>query len=182
MNEKIKELIDWCQEEIDFCIDIMNPEHGYNSYHTHRAEAKKQVLDTVKDKLCSIYEDNIMTKVEYVVAMTNRTEEELINKFCPTNFNIPINISKLTICDGEYCDECIKCWNEEMCGHYSVVRQMNRDEATNEGDLAYCDDFLCSKCGIHLTDWFRIDAKEDDCYEYEFKFCPNCGAKIANHD
>lgn len=56
------------------------------------------------------------------------------------------------------------------------------DEATNEGDLAYCDDFLCSKCGIHLTDWFRIDAKEDDCYEYEFKFCPNCGAKIVNHD
>lgn len=111
MNEKIKELINWCQEEIDFCIDIMNSEHGYNSYHTHRAEAKKQVFDAVKDKLCSIY-----------------------------------------------------------------------DEATNEGDLAYCDDFLCSKCGIHLTDWVRMDVKEDDRYEYEFKFCPNCGAKIVNHD
>ena len=56
MNKKIKELIDWCQTEIDFCIDII--EHSYNSYHTHRAEAKKQILDAVKDKLCSIYEDD----------------------------------------------------------------------------------------------------------------------------
>lgn len=52
------------------------------------------------------------------------------------------------------------------------------EETTNEGDLAYCDDFLCSKCGIHLTDWFRMDAEEEDRYEYEFKFCPECGAKI----
>lgn len=59
-NEKIKEIIDWCQEETDFWIDIMNPEHGYNSYHTHRAEAKKQILDVVKDKLCSIYEGDII--------------------------------------------------------------------------------------------------------------------------
>jgi len=59
-NEKIREIIDWCQEETDFCVDIMNPEHGYNSYHTHRAEAKKQILDVVKDKLCSIYEGDII--------------------------------------------------------------------------------------------------------------------------
>lgn len=59
-NEKIKEIIDWCQEETDFWIDIMNPEHGYNSYHTHRAEAKKQILDVVKDKLCNIYEGDII--------------------------------------------------------------------------------------------------------------------------
>lgn len=110
MNEKIKELIDWCQEEADDCIETVIR----SKFDEHRfifSSGKKIILDTVKDKLCSIY-----------------------------------------------------------------------DEATNEGDLAYCDDFLCSKCGIHLTDWVRMDVKEDDRYEYEFKFCPNCGAKIVNHD
>lgn len=74
MNEKIKELIDWCQTEIDFCIDIMNPEHGYNSYHTHRAEAKKQVLDVVKDKLCSIYEDDKLKCKGYVYTEKGKFE------------------------------------------------------------------------------------------------------------
>lgn len=110
MNRKIKELIDWCQEEIDGRIKI--EEDGYSpSRFKELASSQEIILDAVKDKLCGIY-----------------------------------------------------------------------DEATNESDFAYCDDFLCSKCGIHLTDWVRMDAKEDDRYEYEFKFCPNCGAKIVNHD
>lgn len=110
MNEKIKEIIDWCQEVTDDCIETRkNP--SYSSQEKIFQSGKKMILDAVKDKLCGIY-----------------------------------------------------------------------DEATNEGELAYCDDFLCSKCRIHLTDWFRMDAKEDDRYEYEFKFCPECGAKIVNHD
>ena len=108
MNEKIKEIIDWCQEVTDDCIEIRkNP--SYSSQEKIFQSGKKMILDAVKDKLCSIY-----------------------------------------------------------------------DETTNEGDLAYCDDFLCSKCGIHLTDWVRMDANEEDRYEYEFKFCPECGAKIVN--
>lgn len=49
-------------------------------------------------------------------------------------------------------------------------------------DYAECDQFVCSNCGIELQDWHRVERDEDDgdvtYHEYEFKFCPNCGAKI----
>lgn len=38
------------------------------------------------------------------------------------------------------------------------------------------DDFVCSKCGVHLAGWYRIG--NDNWYECEFKYCPNCGAKV----
>ena len=49
-------------------------------------------------------------------------------------------------------------------------------------DYAECDQFVCSNCGIELQDWHRVERDEDDgdvtYHEYEFKYCPNCGAKI----
>ena len=51
---------------------------------------------------------------------------------------------------------------------------------------ADCDEFVCSKCGIHLVDWTEVSIDED--YddeihsEYVFKYCPNCGAKIKAGD
>ena len=39
------------------------------------------------------------------------------------------------------------------------------------------DEFRCSVCGLHLEDWIRLD-DEGNCYEYEFKYCPKCGAKM----
>ena len=43
------------------------------------------------------------------------------------------------------------------------------------------DEFKCSVCGLHLEDWIRLD-DEGNCYEYEFKYCPNCGAKMDEED
>lgn len=44
------------------------------------------------------------------------------------------------------------------------------------------DEFICSECGVELCDMteFRIDVdNEDECFfEFEVKFCPNCGVKI----
>ena len=44
------------------------------------------------------------------------------------------------------------------------------------------DEFVCSECGIVLEGWTRVVTDEDDgdlfYYEYEFKYCPNCGAKM----
>lgn len=40
------------------------------------------------------------------------------------------------------------------------------------------DEFICSECGVDITDFCRYDPEEDACYEYEFKCCPNCGAKV----
>lgn len=56
----------------------------------------------------------------------------------------------------------------------------------NTSEIAHCDRFICEKCGIHLKDWARVKVeeyedgyKEEDLYEYEFEYCPNCGAKVV---
>ena len=50
-------------------------------------------------------------------------------------------------------------------------------------DYAECDQFVCSNCGIELQDWHRVERDEDDgdvtYHQYEFKYCPNCGARIS---
>lgn len=56
----------------------------------------------------------------------------------------------------------------------------------NTSEIAHCDRFICEKCGIHLKDWARVKVeeyedgyKEEGLYEYEFEYCPNCGAKVV---
>lgn len=60
------------------------------------------------------------------------------------------------------------------------VRPVVRGE--NIGTVAECDQFICSKCGIHLENWVRVEIDEDDGdvthHEYVFNVCPNCGADI----
>lgn len=59
MNEKIKELIDWCQEETDICLrQIRNQSLSDQVWGV--AVGRKAVLDEIKDKLCSIYEGDII--------------------------------------------------------------------------------------------------------------------------
>lgn len=45
------------------------------------------------------------------------------------------------------------------------------------------DEFVCSKCGIILEDWSRVEIDEDDGertnHEYVFQFCPQCGADMT---
>ena len=43
------------------------------------------------------------------------------------------------------------------------------------------DEFRCSECGIHIEDWTAFFEDEDDgeyTAEYEFRYCPNCGARM----
>lgn len=56
----------------------------------------------------------------------------------------------------------------------------------NTSEIAHCDRFICEKCGIHLKDWARVKVeeyedgyKDEGLYEYEFEYCPNCGAKVV---
>lgn len=63
-------------------------------------------------------------------------------------------------------------------------------------DFAESDQFICEQCGLHLQDWVRYDVEEwwdEDCiegtihrdvhcYEYVFKYCPNCGAKVIEEE
>lgn len=46
----------------------------------------------------------------------------------------------------------------------------------NLSTFAFSDEFICKNCGIHLSEWIKLDV--EDYEEYEFKFCPECGAKI----
>ena len=54
------------------------------------------------------------------------------------------------------------------------VQQVKHTE--NLSIFAFSDEFICKNCGIHLAEWVKLDV--EDYEEYEFKFCPNCGARI----
>lgn len=53
----------------------------------------------------------------------------------------------------------------------------------NVSEMHPVDGFTCSECGISLVDYVeeRVDEEEYDTtyYEYEIKYCPNCGAKVV---
>lgn len=51
----------------------------------------------------------------------------------------------------------------------------------NLAKVADCDEFKCSKCGIQLSGWTRVEEEDKDVshFEYEFKYCPECGRRIA---
>ena len=47
------------------------------------------------------------------------------------------------------------------------------------------DEFICKKCGIYLKDYVKVVLDEDNDgyideqhYDYEPKYCPECGAKV----
>lgn len=45
------------------------------------------------------------------------------------------------------------------------------------------DEFICSKCGLILQDYCkkRLDDDGDEYFfEFEIKYCPNCGAKVVD--
>lgn len=59
----------------------------------------------------------------------------------------------------------------------------------NESEIAHCDKFICRECGIALQDWIKVNTEPDwdgyideTRYEYEFKYCPECGAKVEDSD
>lgn len=104
-------------------------------------------------------------------------------------------------------DELIKVLHESLDGDVELIKDyelLGIDDFINAQLTAYdvdkvveqcenvaeryadCDEFVCSKCGIHLMEWTEVSIDED--YddeihsEYVFKYCPNCGAKIKAGD
>lgn len=80
---------------------------------------------------------------------------------------------------------CTECHKEhgQLAEWLKDYREMKVHGTTNISDVAYCDKFVCEKCGIVLEDWVKSvydeDAEDTTHCEYEFKFCPNCGRKIV---
>lgn len=58
----------------------------------------------------------------------------------------------------------------------------------NISKFNHYDDFVCSSCGIILSDWVQSEYEYDENYnvkqvkhpKYKFKYCPNCGKKIVD--
>lgn len=57
--------------------------------------------------------------------------------------------------------------------------------AETENMATVSDEFICKNCGIYLKDYVKVVLDEDNegyvdeqHYDYNPKFCPECGAKI----
>lgn len=86
---------------------------------------------------------------------------------------------------GIECGEMFQGVLKQMPTAYDIDKVVEQCENVAER-YADCDEFVCSKCGIHLMEWVKVSIGED--YddeihsEYVFKYCPNCGAKIKESD
>lgn len=61
-----------------------------------------------------------------------------------------------------------------------------RPVVDTENMATVSDEFICKKCGIYLKDYIKVVMDEDNDgyideqhYDYEPKYCPECGAKIV---
>ena len=60
----------------------------------------------------------------------------------------------------------------------------------NISKFNHYDDFVCSSCGIILSDWVQSEYEYDENYNVKqvkhpkckFKYCPNCGKKMVNEE
>lgn len=85
--------------------------------------------------------------------------------------------------DGKEWSYCVCLHSDNYFGHCVAEdgdRCDFRNTCHNIAEENPVDEFVCSKCGIHLYDWIRV--RDEDYYEYEFKYCPNCGAKVVEEN
>lgn len=68
-----------------------------------------------------------------------------------------------------------------VIGNKITVDEVQHCENVGE-DYDAVDQFVCSKCGIELQGWYRVERDMDDGeethHEYVMRYCPNCGAKM----
>jgi len=118
---------------------------------------------------------NLLKRVEFggVTGLPRRISFEVNGKFMP-NPRFGIDATGDGIAGAELC--------------LGVAGEMWDYEEDTSKNLAEeyddCDQFICSKCGIELHGWTRVERDEDTGeethHEYVLRFCPNCGLKIKN--
>ena len=80
---------------------------------------------------------------------------------------------------------CRACWADDLIGWIEGAPKVDAVEVVhgrNETKQHPVDEFICSVCGYvcHETHKYVYDEDGEDwsMYEFEFKYCPNCGAKM----
>lgn len=48
----------------------------------------------------------------------------------------------------------------------------------NETQMNPVDEFICSECGFTIQDFEGYDNDEEVYYEFNPRYCPNCGARM----
>ena len=97
---------------------------------------------------------------------------------------IEINMEEIvnkTLDEFEYKGLTIREWADKITsGEYQDAAHTK-----NLSEIAWCDSFICSKCGLHLEEWVKVEITEEygkERFEYEFEYCPGCGRKIVEGD
>ena len=91
----------------------------------------------------------------------------------------------------DYCEEYCGIKNREgykTCHNCAMLNVPSVDVQPvddTENMATVSDEFICKKCGIYLKDYIKVVMDEDNDgyideqhYDYEPKFCPECGAKV----
>ena len=118
-----------------------------------------------------------------IVAEDVKKEQPGTVTFSTAMYNTSKAMQKFSGKNKQYCIECIEKIEEYIENiPTETIKEKDTKECENIAErYADCDEFVCSKCGIHLMEWVKVSIDEDydetHC-EYEFKYCPNCGAKI----
>ena len=79
-----------------------------------------------------------------------------------------------------------------MCSVMNVIHNINNAPTAdveevkhgyNKSRMNPVDEFICSECGAMFADVSLVKEDEENgdinYYEFEFKYCPNCGAKMS---
>ena len=92
------------------------------------------------------------------------------------------------VLNPSFTQDCKDCPFDFICDTQKIAESLydagyrKQSECENITEQNHVDEFQCSECGIVLCDWTEVKTDVDDgdktYHEYEFKFCPNCGAKV----
>ena len=151
---------------------------------------EKEIKAVAQGQATSLMPDMVELSVETIVETLDEMPtaydvDKVMARLKKYSFNAPIVLEgikpkKWNLIFREQClaivqQEPIEIDIEQQLGRYKKCENIAKEYAD-------CDEFVCSKCGIHLIDWVKesIDEDYDDEIhsEYVFKYCPNCGAKI----
>ena len=85
--------------------------------------------------------------------------------------------------------DCLNCTLPEWLEELKRAREELK-ENTTENLCTHTEQFICSKCGLHLEDFTQQicyedeDEDEDETYStyFDFFYCPRCGRKVEGMD